>query len=439
MSGVTFRSGVHPASNKGSVVPETITPTSLPDTIVLSLLQHVGRQSKPTKMRGERVGVGELIGEADGTISANIHSPVAGTVRRIFPKPLPGGRMADHVEINVDVEETKAHEWDCHPVDLESSDRNSVLRRIADAGIVGMGGAAFPTHIKYGPPATLPIDTLIVNGAECEPYLTCDYALMIERAAEIISAVKMLHQISTFKSIYFGIEENKPAAVSAFTKALHAAPELRARVVVLKVKYPQGSEKMLIKAITGKIVPAGGLPLNIGIIVSNPATLSAVYDAFYLRKPLVERVVTVSGRGIRRTQNRLVRIGTSYEHLVSQCGGISNETSKIVVGGPMMGTAVPTLDYSVMKGTSGIIFLTDKEIPEESPCIKCGKCVRVCPMNLMPLKLAAYAKARNFAATKTLNVSDCFECGSCAYACPAKIRIVAWIRYAKNHIRQKGL
>jgi len=254
-----------------------------------------------------------------------------------------------------------------------------------------------------------------------------------------VGAVRLLHRAYDFKGIYFGVEENKPDALVAFQAALADFPELPAKVVPLEVKYPQGAEKMLIYAATGRVVPAGGLPLDIGVIVSNVATLNAVYEAFYLNKPLVDRVVTVSGDGIRNPKNLLVPLGTPFEHLVEAAGGVKDATAKVVVGGPMMGVAVPTLDYSVMKGTSGVLFLTQKDVPEETPCIKCGKCVRVCPMNLMPLKLAAYAKAGKFLEAKELGVADCFECGSCAFGCPAKIRIVAWVRYAKNYIRVKGI
>lgn len=439
MRTVTFRKGVHPRYHKTATAGRTIERLPTPDLILLPLQQHLGAAPEATKKRGDTVTVGEAVSKPVGRISAAVHSPVAGTVKRVVQKPLPGGRLSEYIEIQVDREATESHRFVEREVDLASLDRETILKTIADAGIVGMGGATFPTHVKYASPSTRPIDTLIVNGAECEPYLTCDHRLMVERTAAIVGAVRILHHAFGFEQISFGVEENKPDALLAFSEALAELPDLPARVVPLEVKYPQGAEKMLIFAATGRTVPAGGLPLDIGVIVSNVATLNAIYEAFHLGKPLIERVVTVSGDGIAEPANLLAPIGTPFEALVAACGGIDERTAKVVVGGPMMGVAVPTLDYSVMKGTSGVLFLTEREVAPEGPCIKCGTCVRVCPMNLMPLQLAAYAKAGKFEEAKALGVNDCFECGSCSYGCPAKIRIVAWIRYAKNYIRVKGI
>lgn len=437
MRTVTFKKGVHPRYRKESTAVRPIETIDLPDLVSIPLLEHLGAPSKPVKAKGDTVSPGDLLAESGGKISARIHSPVAGTVKRIIQKPLPGGRMCDSIEIDVDKEATQSHAFPPVDVNPESLTRDVLLAKIAEAGIVGMGGATFPTSVKYASPN--PLDVLVVNGAECEPYLTCDHRLMVEQAPAILSAVRLLHHAFSFGKICIGIEENKPDALLAMEAAAREAAGLPIEVVALKVKYPQGAEKMLIKAATGRVVPAGGLPLDVGVIVSNVATLFAIYEAIHLGKPLIDRVVTVGGEGVAKPRNLRVPIGTPLEHLATACGGPASDTQKVVIGGPMMGVAVPSLDYAVMKGTSGVLFLTKEEIPEESPCIRCGRCVRSCPMNLMPLKLAAYAKAGKFEEAKGLGVSDCFECGACAYGCPARIPIVGWIRYAKNYIRVKGI
>jgi electron transport complex protein RnfC len=439
MSLPTFKKGVHPPGSKTATAAHAIERAPLPDTLMVPLSQHLGAPSIPVKNRGDEVEVGELLAEASKKISAGVHSPVAGKIKRVVDKPLPGGKMSPYMEITVDQEKTAAHRFERQDVDLSSLNRKTLQARMRDAGIVGMGGATFPTDVKFSPPSTAPIDTLIINGVECEPYLTCDHRLMVEHTEEILTACRVLHAAFDFKDIYIGIEANKPDAVQAFENQMAAFADLPIRVVPLKVKYPQGAEKMLIKALTNRTVPMGALPMEVGTIVSNVQTAYAVYEAVYLNKPLIERVVTVSGGGISAPKNLRAVVGTPLEALVEACEGASEATEKVVVGGPMTGTALPTLDYSVAKGTSGFLFFTKAEQPQEGPCIRCGRCVSACPMNLMPLKLAAYAKAEKFEAAKALDVNACFECGSCAFGCPAKINIVAWIRYAKNYIRVKGL
>ncbi|HUX14240.1 MAG TPA: electron transport complex subunit RsxC [Spirochaetia bacterium] len=439
MSLATFRKGIHPSYHKDLSAAKAVESLPVPEIVEIPLLQHLGVPARMLKAKGETVVPGELIAEASGMISANIHSSVHGEIKRIVQRPLPGGRLCDYVEIAVDREKTDAHRWERKELDLSTLDRDSVNRRIRDAGIVGMGGATFPTNVKLTPPPGAEIDTLVVNGAECEPYLTCDHRLMVENARGILDGIRIIQQVLGFKSIIFGIENNKPDAIAAVRSALDAYKDLPLSVVQLAVKYPQGGEKMLIYAVTGRVVPAGSLPLDVGVVVSNVQTLNAIGEAFYYDKPLVERILTVSGDGVTEARNLRVLVGTPIKHVVEYCGGYADSTDKILFGGPMMGIAVPTLDYSVMKGTSGLLFLSSREVPEESPCLHCARCVDACPMNLMPLKLAAYAKAKMFAEAKALNVNDCFECGACAYSCPAKIRLVSWIRYAKNYIRVKKI
>jgi electron transport complex protein RnfC len=396
---------------------------------------HLGAPAEPVKSKGDEVAVGELVGKAASMISANVHSPVAGKIKRIAQQPLPGGRLADYAEIDVDAEATREYRFERKEVDLKTLEPDEILSRIRDAGIVGMGGATFPTDVKLKPPPSADVDVFVVNGAECEPYLSCDHRLMVERATEIFEGIRIVQRAVGFKHIYIGIEENKSEALSTFDALATAESELSVDVVPLHVKYPQGAEKMLINAITGRVVPAGSLPFEVGAIVSNVATLYAVYEAVYYEKPLIDRVVTVAGPGVTDPRNLKVPLGTTVERIAEYCGGPSPENDKVIMGGPLMGVALPSLDYSVAKGTSGLLFFTNAEVPDEMPCIRCGTCVNVCPMNLMPLKLAAYAKAERFEEAKGHSLADCFECGCCAYSCPSKIRLVAWIRYAKNYVR----
>lgn len=435
MSTPTFRKGVHPPYHKDQVADLPIRSVAAPDLIRLPLTMHLGAPPSALKNKGDEVAVGEKIAEASTLISAHVHSPVAGTIKRILQQPLPGGKLADYAEIQVDHEATDAHEWERRDVDLAALSAEEILSAIRDAGIVGMGGATFPTDVKLKPPPSADVDVFVVNGAECEPYLSCDHRLMVERAPEIVEGIRLVNRAVGFREIYLGIEENKPDAIEAFEALATVETDVPLRVVPLHVKYPQGAEKMLINAITGRVVPAGSLPFEVGAIVSNVATLYAVYEAVHYGKPLIDRVFTVSGAGIESPANIRAPLGTPLDYIADQCDGVKSETRKVVMGGPMMGVALPSLDYSVAKGTSGVLFLTDVNVPEERPCIRCGRCVAACPMNLMPLKLAAYAKAQRFEEAKDLSLADCFECGSCAYGCPSKIRLVSWIRYAKNYVR----
>lgn len=439
MSLLSFKKGVHPPSSKSATADSPIERAPLPESVQVPLSQHLGAPPRMVKERGDEVEVGELLAEASGKISANIHSPVAGKIKKIVDRPLPGGKMTQYVEITVDQEKTGDHRFERQDVDLKNLDRKTLAQAMRDAGIVGMGGATFPTDVKYSPPPTAEIDTLVINGVECEPFLTCDHRLMLEQTEELLEGCRLLQAAYGFETIYIGIEANKPDAIEAFEKKAAAFADLPLKVAALEVKYPQGAEKMLIKALTDRTVPMGKLPMEVGTIVSNVQTLYAIYEAVYYRKPLIERVVTVTGSGINAPRNLRATIGTPLESLVDTCDGMSEEVDKVVVGGPMTGMALPTLDYSVAKGSSGFLFFTRADQQPEGPCIRCGRCVSACPMNLMPLKLAAYAKAEKFEEAKELDAAACFECGSCAFGCPAKIDIVAWIRYAKNYIRVKGI
>jgi electron transport complex protein RnfC len=443
-----IRGGVHPRYHKNLAADRAIEAVPLPKKLEIPLSQHLGLAANPVVSKGDVVQPGDLLAEAPKLISANVHSPVAGKVRNVVQKPLPGGWMCDYVEIQVDADATAAHEWKASEPDFSAVDREWLVKTLRGAGIVGMGGATFPTDVKFSPPPTANLDVFILNGAECEPYLTCDNRVMIEHAEQILRGIELADAAFGFDRVILAIEKNKPEAIRAMRAAVSSfAPRAEGtggrrpafEIAELDVLYPQGAEKMLIRSVTGRVVPAGKLPFEVGAIVSNVQSMFALYEAAYLGKPLIERVVTISGDGIHEPKNVRALIGTSVSELAEFAGGAREETTKVVAGGPMTGTALPSLDYSVAKGLSGLLFLTQQEYPDESPCIHCGTCVDVCPMRLMPLKLAAYAKAGKFEEAKATNLTDCFECGSCAWACPSNIKIVSWIKYAKNYIRVKGL
>jgi electron transport complex protein RnfC len=364
-------------------------------------------------------------------VSAPVHASVSGKVTAIGDFPVAIGRMVPSVVIENDKEERWA-ELKESP-DYLGLSPEELKGKIKAAGIVGMGGAAFPTAVKLSPPKEKPVDTVILNGAECEPYLTADYRLMLERPSEIIEGLKILMKTLGVKKGFVGIENNKPDAVKKMQEA--AAAEDNIEVRALEVKYPQGAEKMLIKALTDREVPSkGGLPMDVGVVVQNVGTALAIYEAVRYGRPLVERVVTVTGEGITEPKNLMVRIGTMVSQLIEECGGLKEEKSKIVSGGPMMGFALSSLEIPVTKGTSGILVLPDEiaHVEDYKPCIRCGRCVDICPMGLMPSMLSVLSEAGFYEEAKEYNLFDCFECGCCTFVCPSKRPIVQFVRLAKS-------
>lgn len=434
MATATFNGGIHPPDKKELSKDKSISPTKPPKRVVIPLVQHIGAPCKLAVSVGQELKKGEIIGTPEGFVSAPVHSSVSGKVIAIGDFPLSTGRMVTSVVIENDNKE----EWTSlkdNP-DYMKLSPDELKAKVRDAGIVGMGGAAFPAHVKLSPPKEKPIDVVILNGAECEPYLTADYRLMIERPNEVVEGLKILMKILGVNKGFIGIENNKPDAIAIMKNAVSG--ESNIQVCALQVKYPQGAEKMLIKATVGREVPPRGLPMDVGVVVHNIGTAVAIYEAARYGKPLIERVVTVTGEGIKEPKNLLVKIGTLVSDLIEECGGFKSEAAKVISGGPMMGFAMYSLDVPVTKGTSGILVLPEEDVVHTDsfgPCIRCGRCIDICPMGLMPSMLSVLSEKGFYEETKNYNLFDCFECGSCTYVCPSKRPIVQFIRLAKSLVK----
>ncbi|MFQ5906569.1 MAG: electron transport complex subunit RsxC [bacterium] len=430
----TFKGGTHPPQCKYTE-DKKIEELPPPEIVTIPLHQHTGAPSEPLVKKGDHVKVGTRIGEARGFISAAIHSSISGTVREVGECIHPvTGAPSQAVVIEGDGENL----WDesVKPrenyLDLEPE---KLIEIVKDSGIVGLGGAAFPTHVKLSPPKDKPIDVVILNGAECEPYLTSDHRLMLEKTKEIAEGGKIILKILGCKRGFIGIEANKPDAISAFG----SEPGNQFEVVPLKVKYPQGQEHYIIDAIVHREIPSGGLPMDIGVLVQNVGTAFAIYEAVKLGRPLLQRVVTVTGSAIREPKNLLVRIGTPFSDLFESCGGIRESVRKILMGGPMMGIAVFTDEVPVVKGTSGIVALDEKDAREfaEQPCIRCARCVDACPMRLVPTTIADFARLEMLEDAERMGIMDCKECGTCSYVCPSRRNLVHYMKQGKATIFQK--
>lgn len=430
----TFERGIHPQYHKELASGKPIRQSRLPQRIVVPVSQHIGAPAKPDVAIGDEVKRGQVIGSASGFVSSPVHSSISGKVIALTDFPIASGKLVQSIVIESDGKD-EAVLFNEHPDYMKlSADEIKVM--IKDAGIVGMGGAAFPTNVKLSPPKEKTIDTVIINGAECEPYLTADHRLMAERPKEVVEGLKLIMKSLGVKEGHIGIEENKPDAIEAMQAAVSGEADIT--VWPLEIKYPQGAEKMLIRAIKGREVPSKGLPMDVGVVVQNVGTALAVYEAVRFGKPLIERVVTVTGTGIKEPANMMVRIGTLMSDVIEQCGGLVDGAVKVISGGPMMGFAQWSLDVPVVKGTSGILVMAEEEFvssDEYSACIRCGRCIDVCPMGLNPSVLSIYAEKGFFEDAKENNLFDCFECGSCAYVCPAKRPMVQFIRLAKSQVK----
>lgn len=436
MKKLTFKGGTHPPHSKKATEKIALTKAEPPKTVVIPMQQHIGAPCDPIVNIGDEVKVGQKIGEAKGFVSVPVHSSVSGKVIAIEPRMYTGGTKVTCIVIENDMQD-KIHESVSSKGSLESLSADDIKNIIKEAGIVGMGGAAFPTHVKLAPPPEKKVDTVILNGAECEPYLTADHRLMLESPEDVVFGLQALMKALNVQKGYIGIEDNKLDAIEIMQKA--AAGKTGVEVVALHAKYPQGAEKQLIYACTKREVPSGGLPADVGVVVNNVGTAAAIGNTIKTGMPLVERIVTITGEGINNPKNMLIKIGTSFKEVVDQCGGFKGNPQKIIAGGPMMGIAQFNLDVPVIKGTSGILILGEEEsrLPEATNCIRCGKCVGVCPINLMPASLSAYSLLNNFAQAESLNAMDCIECGSCSFVCPAKRPLVESIRLAKREIVAK--
>jgi electron transport complex protein RnfC len=428
----TFRGGIHPPENKVQTENKEIELFPVSKTLYVPMLQHIGAPLEPEVKVGDRVLKGQKIADSAAFVSSPIHSPVSGVVKKIEVMPFPlSGRVKTVVIENDEKEEwaelSKMDNW-------KEASKEDLLAMVREKGIVGIGGACFPTHIKLNPPKDVVIDTLLLNGAECEPYLNSDNRLMIEEPNKIVEGIEIINKILGVKKAFIGIEDNKTEAIEAMKKACEGTC---IEVAMLKTQYPQGGEKQLIKAILDRDVPSGGLPSAVGVVVQNTGTAAAIYEGLVEGKPLIEKVVTVSGGAVERSANLKVRVGTMFSEILDYVGTNREIMDKLVMGGPMMGMAQHTETVPVVKGTSGLLALTEQETNPYKPksCIVCGKCIKACPINLLPNMYAKLARFKQWEEMGKNHLMDCIECGSCAYICPANRPLTEAIKIGKAKLR----
>jgi Na+-translocating ferredoxin:NAD+ oxidoreductase subunit C len=434
--GPGFRHGVHPPDSKGLTASLPIRRMPFPDEVVLPLRQHTGKPSRVIVAVGDRVERGDVVGVADGYVSVPVHASAAGVVTEIGWWPHPDGSMDTAVRIGVDrfspqlTRPRLVPEW-------QGLTPDQVRRAVQDAGVVGLGGAAFPTHVKLNPPPDTAIELLLINGAECEPYLTSDHRVMVEYPERVHFGIRVMMQCLGVDRAVIGVENNKPDAIARLREA--APPDLDIEVIGLTVKYPQGAEKMLIRAVTGREVPSGKLPMHVGTVVQNVGSIAAIAEVFETGYPLIERIVTVTGPGVRKPQNLIVPVGARLRDVLEFCGGLAPDATEVLFGGPMMGLPQPDLDVPILKGTSGVVVLTETESarPPVLPCISCGRCLSACPVFLNPSRLGQLAQLGLYERmAEEYHLNDCMLCGSCSYVCPSNIPLSQMFALGKAGLRR---
>ncbi len=433
--GGTFRHGVHPPDSKGLTEHVPVRRLPFPRRLALPLRQHAGKPARLLVEKGQRVERGDVLAEADGFVSVPIHASAAGTVADVTWWPHPDGSMAETVLLDVDPHSPQVPRPRIIP-DWEGLSPEEVRSAVQRAGVVGLGGAAFPTHVKLAPPPEHPIEWLLVNGAECEPYLTTDHRTMVEYPNRVWFGVRIMMQCLGVERAVVGVEKNKPDAIEMLERTL--PDDLDVSVRPLVVKYPQGAEKMLIHVVTGREVPSGKLPMHVGAVVQNVGSIATIAEVFETGLPLIERIVTVTGEGVVTPRNLVVPVGTMLGDVLEFCGGLTEDAAEIVFGGPMMGSSQPDLRTPLIKGTTGVVVLTRDQVkPRRThPCIRCGHCLEACPVFLNPQRLGVLAQAGRYEEMLEHDLNDCMLCGSCSYVCPSNIPLSQMFALSRNHLRK---
>ena len=445
---MTFPGGTHPPQQKNLTAEAPIRPGPVPRQLAIMLSQHIGAACKPIVAKGDTVQAGQKVGDSDAFVSAPVHSPVNGKVKDVALQS--HAVLGRSPAVIIDAADSSQKQPCCESFD-ETFDESAyspeqICQAVRDAGIVGMGGAGFPTAVKVQPNPKMPLDTIIINGCECEPYITCDYRVMLEWTSQIIAGIKLARRASGASRVFIGIEDNKPAAVEAFRSALSKHSDTKnIQIAVVRTKYPQGGERQLIRAVLGKTVPTGGIPPMIGVLVLNMATTAAIAEAVVLGRPLTHRVVTVTGEPIQNPGNYYVPVGTTVGELIEFCGSATQKATKVILGGPMMGIAIGDLTTPITKTTGAVTVLTAHQIGSakakgrRTPCIRCGRCIEVCPENLNPTRIAHAVRYNYLDLAQDYYISGCIECGCCSYVCPANIELTGYIKTGKILLaRQKG-